>query len=327
MQGAAVAHRDIPEAAGGELRHQHHAAADPQRGEEGIRQCIGVEQRHRRQVHVVAVHVHVQGVDPRRPKGIAVGEHHALRPRGGAGGVLHVHRPQRIDIDAAALGSGLGVEQCGEGFRPGRQVSRYAGIVLGADDPAQVATHPIEAAKQARLGDRHAALAVSGVVVHLLRRGAGVGVDRHGAQFAAGSPGDEELRAVLQVDQHPVALLHPARRERGGDAAHRVVELRVAVGRRRAVEGFPDHQRLVAMGGGLGCQQPVEVLAGEGIAETLRGHVRLNLIVVGVANLSGLPIAANNGLSGTTGGAIRPTRPLSMNAGWSGTRLRRRHRR
>ncbi|MCY1183242.1 hypothetical protein D9M73_238480 [compost metagenome] len=116
--------------------------------------------------------------------------------------------------------------------------------------------------------------------MHLLRRGAGVGVDRHGAQFTAGSPGDEKLRAVLQVDQHPVALFHSARRERGGDTAYRIMELRVAVGRRRAVEGLPDQQRLVAMGGGLGCQQPVEVLAGERIAETLRGHVRLDLIVV-----------------------------------------------
>ena len=89
--------------------------------------------------------------------------------------------------------------------------------------PLELRSTPSDHLGELRLGDRAGRLAVLAEIAHLVRYGPGIGRDGDGADRGARIPGDDKFRAVLQVDQNPVAssdapalkavLLHNMREE------------------------------------------------------------------------------------------------------------------
>jgi hypothetical protein len=115
-----------------------------------------------------------------------------------------------------------------------------------------------------RLGDGGNRAAVTGKILHLGRRGAGVGGDGDGAEFDAGEPGQHRLDAIVEMDQHVVAGFYAARDETGGECADTIVEFAKTPFAGRGVEWCPDQKRMVAAGFRAHPQQPRHVKAYEG---------------------------------------------------------------
>jgi hypothetical protein len=103
-----------------------------------------------------------------------------------------------------------------------------------------------------------------------------MGRHRHRAEPGAGIPGQQRFGAVVQVDQYALAAAHAALVQAAGDAADTVVEFSVADALRRAVEGRPDDERMVASRPRTLLEQPGHVHAHEGVcvgAGEQEGHV------------------------------------------------------
>ncbi|MNO66296.1 hypothetical protein D3C76_570820 [compost metagenome] len=167
---------------------------------------------------------------------------------------MHIHRAQGVRGEAAALRGRLWGEQFGKGQYAVRQRLRLAGVMGGTGNPSQCFAHRRQAVDQARLGDGHMAITVGDEVTHLLGRGAGVGGDCNRPQLGAGTPGEQEFRAVFQMDQHPIPAAHAEGFHGNGNTPDGIVELGVGIALGGAVEGFPDQQWLVAMRLSLGGQ-------------------------------------------------------------------------
>jgi hypothetical protein len=71
--------------------------------------------------------------------------------------------------------------------------------------PCQVRGAGADHLRKPRLGDRARRLAVLAEIAHLARNGTSVGRDGDCPDRRARVPGDDELRAVIEVDQNPVA--------------------------------------------------------------------------------------------------------------------------
>ena len=263
-----------PETAGREARHQHRGGARPQAGQHRIGLRVGVEQRQVHQVHVVGAQVLVQRVDARAPQRVGMGPQHRLRPRGGARGVLHAARRERV---RGAAWRCFGVERV-EVCMPLGRVGRGVAVVGGGDgQPAQARAARGHHLGELRLRDAGHRFAVLGEVGQFVAGGTRVGGHRHRAEARAGVPGEQSFGAVVQVDQHTLAAAHAALPQAAGDALDAVVEFAVADGQRRAVEGRPDDEGVVAACQRALLEQPGHVHAGEGVlvgAAQQQGHGR-----------------------------------------------------
>ena len=74
------------------------------------------------------------------------------------------------------------------------------------------------------LGDRGNRAAVTGKILHLGGRGAGIGGDRDGAEFDTGEPGQHRLDAIVEMDQDILAGLYAAPGEARGERADAVAD-------------------------------------------------------------------------------------------------------
>ena len=214
------------------------------------------------QVDIVGAQVFVYGVDARAPQGVGVGPQHALGPRGGARGVLHAARGQRVRCAARRDWRVQRVEVVGVW---GAVRGGIAVVVGGHREPAQTFATLCHQFGKLGLGDAGHGGAVLGVIGQLVAHGAGIGGDGDCADPGASVPGQQGLRAVVQMDQHPLTGSDAALRQAARNAAHALVKLAVGPGLVRAVEGRPDHEGMIAPGLGAGFQQPGDVKPDKGV--------------------------------------------------------------
>ena len=189
-----------------------------------------------------------------------MGPQHRLRPRRGAGGVLHAAgRP--ADRWRGAAGRRCRRTALRNCRRAG---SRLAPALLPASCEITAIQRRLAAMRRdhfgiGRLGDRGHRAAMTGEIFHLRRRRAGVGGHRNGAELDAGEPGQHGLDAVVEMDQHIFAGLDAARDEPRGQRADPLVKFAVRPAPRRRVERRPDQERMVAPRLGPHPQQPRHV--------------------------------------------------------------------
>jgi len=113
-------------------------------------------------------------------------------------------------------------------------------------DPAQRLAMGGDEFRIRRLGDRRDRSAVLGEILHLGSGRSRVGGDRNGAEFRAGIPGEDRLRAVVKMDEDEVASPDAARRKACGEPADALVEGAVGERLAGALERRPEEERMVA---------------------------------------------------------------------------------
>jgi hypothetical protein len=113
----------------------------------------------------------------------------------------------------------------------------------------------------ARLGYGGDGATVGGVVAQLGERAARVGGHRHHAEFGAGIPAEERLRAVVEMQQQAVTRAHAAPGQSRRQSHRPVAEGGIAQHLGPPVEGLPDQEGVAGALPGLLAQQPGHVQA------------------------------------------------------------------
>ena len=194
---------------------------------------------------------------------------HRLRPRRGAGGILHAAGRERIDGPPRPVGA-VGKQ----GFKTvaARRGARgHACVMRGHRHPAQALAVRRDQFGIGRLGDRGDRAAMAGKIFDLGGRRAGVGGDRNGAELDAGEPGQHRLDAIVEMDQHIFARPDAAFGKAGGERADAVMKFAVRPFSRRRIERRPDQERMVLSRLGPHSQQPWHVEAGKWSDDARRG--------------------------------------------------------
>ena len=75
--------------------------------------------------------------------------------------------------------------------------------------------------------------------------GTRIGGDGDGAQMRAGIPGDEAFRAIVEMDENALALLHAALLQACRDLTHLMFEAGIRPDTRFALEGLPDEEGMI----------------------------------------------------------------------------------
>ena len=221
-----------------------------------------MEQRQEQQRDVVGLQAHVGDVDLRTPDRVGVGPQHGLGARRRARGELDSEVGHRIGDPVGGRWGRVG-EQFGERDvgDAGGHVAGFTGIVVGDGQQLDVGSAVGDQLRMAGRGDGRRDPGVLGVVRHVAGDGAGVGRHGDGAKMRAGEPGEHELRGVVQMDHHPVAVADAAGVETSGECHHIGVELCVRPRPGRCGERLPDQELLVGKRVGLPTQQPRQVPA------------------------------------------------------------------
>ena len=265
--GAAVARRHVPEPAGRKARLDHARRARPQRGEHGIGLRVGVVDRQVGQVAVGLAQILVDGIHLGAPQAVAVQPQHRLGPRCRAGGELDGEPRHRVGRPARRIGR-IAFQPCEAVIARRAAGSRRLAIVgLGHGDPAQILAGAADRGGEFRLGDRRDGAGMVGEIGHLVGGGARIGGHADGADLGAGEPGEQNLRAIVEMHQHAVAGPDSARGEAGGDAVDLMGEFAEGPDFARPVERLPDQPGLVGMAGRPGGDQRRNIEAGKGMNE------------------------------------------------------------
>ena len=214
----------------------------------------------------------VDGVHLGAPQAVAVQPQYCLGPRCRAGGELDRERRHRVGRPAWRIDRIAGLQPY-EAV-PARSASRRAAgsrrlaiVGLGHGDPAQILAGTADHDGEFRLGDRRHGAGMVGEIGHLVGRRARVGGHADCADLCAGEPGEENLRAVVEMHQHAVAGLDAPRCEPGGDAVDLMGEFGEGPNFARPVERLPHQPGLVGMAGRPGGDQRRNIEAGKGMNE------------------------------------------------------------
>ena len=122
--------------------------------------------------------------------------------------------------------------------------------------PLQVRTAAMDQLQVAWLGNGHCRLAVIDEVAQLVLARPGIGGDDDGAQLGTRMPALQELRAVIHVKQHKIALNNAPGAQACGEGQYPAVEFRIGDDRGWQVERRPDDKRVIRTRLGLGLEQP-----------------------------------------------------------------------
>jgi len=175
-----------------------------------------------------------------------MGPDDALGPRGRARRVLNadgqhgVRRAQR-HVRRIAV-------KRGEAFGLGGQVLvlRCGAIVrFGDGEPFDARAGGRNERGESRLRDRADDIGMVAEIDEIVGDGTRIGGDGDGADMRAGIPGDEAFRAVVEMDENALALLHAPLLQACRDLARLMLEPRIGPDAGFALEGLPDEEGMV----------------------------------------------------------------------------------
>ena len=209
----------------------------------------------------------VDGIHLGAPQAVAVQPQHCLGPRRRARGELDRKPRHRVGRPAWRIG-GIAFQPCEAVIARRAAGSRRLAVVgLGHGDPAQVPAGAADHGGEFRLGDRRHGAGMVGEIGHLVGSRAGVGGHADGADLGAGEPGEQDLRAIVQMHEDAVTRRDPACGEAGGDAVDLMGEFAEGPDFARPAERLPHQPGLVGMAGRPGGDQRRNIEAGKGMNE------------------------------------------------------------
>ena len=213
-------------------------------------------------MYIICVHVFVAGAHSGTPQRIGMIPDHTLGARRGTRSELHTEVQQRV---GRAQVQRRGFEKAVERIRcvgGGPRLGRCAIVGLGHNEETGLGACLYET-RESRLCYSANDLGVLGVVGQLVGHGSGIRRDCRCASNRTGKPAEDALRAVIEMDEHPVTDLHAPGHQASGDSTGGIDELRIRPDPPVTFEGLPHQKWVAAADIGLPLEQVRDVHIGE----------------------------------------------------------------